>query len=56
MITQFITLQIPLQSSPLATQQAVEAELQKHGEPLRWALTQVQGAMVTIEAIVTLDS
>ena len=54
MITQFITLEIPLQPTPLATQQAIEAELQKHGDPLRWALTQVQGQLATIEAIVTL--
>lgn len=41
MTTHFITAEIDLQESPLALQREVEAELQKRGEPLRWAVTAV---------------
>lgn len=55
MTTHFITAEINLQESPLALQQAIEAELQKRGEPLRWAVTDVDAEQqkVTVEAIVT---
>lgn len=55
MTTHFITAEIDLQVSPLALQQAIEAELQKRGEPLRWAVTDVdeEQQQVTVEAIVT---
>jgi hypothetical protein len=55
MTTHFITAEINLQESPLALQQAIEAELQKRGEPLRWAITDVdvEQQKVTVEAIVT---
>ncbi|MGQ9870319.1 hypothetical protein [Leptodesmis sp.] len=54
MTTHFITAEIDLQESPLALQQAIEAELQKRGEPLRWAVTDVdtEQQQVTVEAIV----
>ncbi len=55
MTTHFITAEINLQESPLAVQQEIEAELQKRGEPLRWAVTDVdeEKQKVTVEAIVT---
>jgi hypothetical protein len=55
MTTHFITAEIDLEESPLQLQQAIEAELQKQGEPLRWAITQVdwEKATVQVEAIVT---
>lgn len=55
MTTHFITAEINLQESPLALQQEIEAELQKRGEPLRWAVTDVdmEQQKVTVEAIVT---
>jgi hypothetical protein len=55
MTTHFITAEIDLQASPLALQQTIEAELQKHGEPLRWAVTDIdeEQQQVTVEAIVT---
>lgn len=58
MITYFLTADIPLEKSPLQLQQAIEEELQKWGEPLRWAITSVDGEAQTaqVEAIVTLDS
>ena len=55
MTTHFITAKIALQESPAAMRQAIEAELQKHGEPLRWAVTAVNVTEQTaiVEAIVT---
>lgn len=55
MTTHFITAEIDLQESPLALQQEIETELQKRGEPLRWAVTDVdeEKQKVTVEAIVT---
>lgn len=55
MTTHFITAEIDLLESPLELQQAIEAELQKHGEPLRWAITKVdrETETVQVEAIVT---
>ncbi len=55
MTTHFITAEIDLQESPLALQQEIEAELEKRGEPLRWAVTDVdeEKQKVTVEAIVT---
>lgn len=54
MTTHFITAEMDLQESPLALQQEIEAELQKRGEPLRWAVTDVdvENQKVTVEAIV----
>lgn len=55
MTTHFITAEIDLLENPLELQQAIEAELQKHGEPLRWAITKVdrETETVQVEAIVT---
>ncbi|MCP2731781.1 hypothetical protein [Limnofasciculus baicalensis] len=58
MTTHFITAEIDLQETPNQLHQAIESELQKRGEPLRWAITNVdtdaQKAMV--EAIVIKES
>ena len=58
MTTHFITAEIDLQETPNQLHQAIETELQKRGEPLRWAITNVdtddQKAMV--EAIVIKES
>lgn len=58
MITRFITAEIPLQFSPAEMQRAIAAELQKQGEPLRWAITAIdpERCTVRIEAVVTLNS
>ncbi|MBE9129333.1 MULTISPECIES: hypothetical protein [unclassified Coleofasciculus] len=55
MTTHFITAEIDLQETPNQLHQAIEAELQKRGEPLRWAITRVdtQQQKAHIEAIVT---
>lgn len=55
MTTHFITAEIDLQESPTQLNQAIEAELNKRGEPLRWAITQIDSQQQTaqVEAVVT---
>jgi hypothetical protein len=55
MTTHFIAAEIDLHESPVQLQQAIEAELEKRGEPLRWAITSVDAEAQTarVEAIVT---
>lgn len=57
MTTHFITAEIDLQSSPLELQQKITEELQKQGEPLRWAVTRVdqERQNAHIEAIITTE-
>lgn len=58
MTTHFITAEIDLQESPVKLQQEIEAELEKRGEPLRWAVTNVdkEQQKVQVEAVVTVDN
>ena len=55
MMTHFIKAEIDLQESPIKLQFAIEAELGKRGEPLRWAIASVDTEKQTaqVEAIVT---
>jgi hypothetical protein len=55
MTTHFITAEIDLQENPQQLQEAIKKELAKRGEPLRWAITEVdtQNQQVKVEAIVT---
>ena len=55
MTTHFITAEIPLPENSEQLQKEIEAELQKRGEPLRWAITEVDRDLqkVTVEGIVT---
>lgn len=56
-MTIFITLEIDLLETPQQLQQLIERELQKQGEPLRWAITRVDTQLqkVQVEAIVTIS-
>ena len=58
MTTHFITAEIDLQETPVQLQQEIEAELQKRGEPLRWAVTRVDTDRhkAQVEAIITVES
>jgi len=58
MTTHFISAEIDIQETPTELQQAIEAELQKQGEPLRWAITAVDDEQqkATVEAVVTTAS
>jgi hypothetical protein len=55
MTTHFITAEINIQESPTQLNQAIEAELKKRGEPLRWAITSIDSEQqkAHIEAVVT---
>lgn len=55
MTTHFITAEIDIKESPIKLKEKIESELQKTGEPLRWAITKVNTATQTalVEAIVT---
>lgn len=58
MTTHFITAEIDLTQNPEDLPQAVNAELQKRGEPLRWAITEVDETTQTarVEAVVIPES
>ena len=58
MSTHFITVEIDLQATPAHLHSKIEAELKKQGEPLRWAVTNVniERQLAVVEAIVTLES
>lgn len=58
MTTHFITAEIDLQENPVQLQQEIEAQLEQKGEPLRWAITEVdqEQEKVTVEAIVTKEN
>lgn len=51
MTTHFITAEIDLQENPLQLQQDITKELEKRGEVLRWAVTEVKDNKATVEAI-----
>ena len=55
MTTHFISTEIDLQDNLQKLQLAIETELQKQGEPLRWAITSVDTKQqkVKVEAVVT---
>jgi hypothetical protein len=55
MTTHFITAEIDLQATPTELQKAIEAELKKQGEPLRWAVTEVnkETQKAKVEAVIT---
>ncbi|CDN10410.1 MAG: hypothetical protein HRU34_11710 [Richelia sp.] len=55
MTTHFITAEVELQANPTELEQAIAKELEKQGEPLRWAITAVdsQKEKATVEAVVT---
>ncbi|MFM7363798.1 MAG: hypothetical protein ACKO11_04720 [Cuspidothrix sp.] len=54
MTTHFITAEIELQETPTELEKAITEELQKQGEPLRWAITAVdeEEQTATVEAVV----
>ena len=55
MTTHFITAEIDLQETPLKLSREIESQLEREGEPLRWAVTKVdkEQQTATVEAIVT---
>ena len=55
MIIQFIELEIGLLPAVADLETAIATRLQQHGEPLRWAITQIDPVrqIAHIEAVVT---
>ena len=55
MTTHFITAEINIKETPAQLHKEIEAELEKRGEPLRWAITSIDKEKETaqVEAIVT---
>jgi hypothetical protein len=53
----FINTEIDLQDDVKLLQEAIILKLNKHGEPLRWAITDIdkKNQKVTIEAVVIKD-
>ena len=58
MTTHFITAEVELQKTPQQLQQEIETRLKQEGEPLRWAVTEVdkEKQTATVEAIVTKEN
>jgi hypothetical protein len=56
MTTHFITAEINLQEVATPLPEAIEAQLQLEGEPLRWAITAVEQGVAQVEAVVTRPS
>lgn len=56
MTTHFITAEIDLQESSLTLSQDIETRLHQEGDPVRWAITEVEGQTAHVEAVVTVDS
>lgn len=52
MTTHFIAAEIELDASTTELQANIEAKLREQGEPLRWAVTDVQSETATVEAVV----
>ncbi len=54
MTTHFISAEINLKETPAQLHAAIEAQLAKQGEPLRWAITSVNipEQTATVEAVV----
>jgi hypothetical protein len=55
MTTHFITAEVDLQETPAQLSQAIEAELQRRGQPLRWAVTAIANDKAQVEAVVTTE-
>ncbi|MDX1977844.1 MAG: hypothetical protein SFT94_09225 [Pseudanabaenaceae cyanobacterium bins.68] len=56
MVIKFIALELANLDpnlNPMGIHRACLAQIQFHGTPLRWAITQVDGGTAKIEAIVT---
>jgi ribosomal protein S6 len=55
MTTHFITAEVDLQKTPIKLKEEIEKQLQKEGEILRWAVTNVDSDQqkAQVEAIVT---
>ncbi|MFN5854950.1 MAG: hypothetical protein ACK456_03475 [Pseudanabaenaceae cyanobacterium] len=58
MTTHFITAEVAINENQDQLVNAIQTELERHGQPLRWAITQVDQDTQTahVEAVVTKPS
>jgi len=58
MLTQFVRFEVALQTDPAQLERAIAQTLQTYGDPLRWAITQVDETrhVAAIEAVVTIST
>jgi len=51
--TQFIRITLVLGCTGIELRDQIETQLRAYGDPLRWAITSVDGTMAQVEAVVT---
>ena len=51
--TQFIRITLRLGRTGVELRDQIETQLSTYGDPLRWAITSVDGTMAQVEAVVT---
>jgi hypothetical protein len=56
MTTHFITAEVNLNETNLDLQDAIATQLKTQGEPLRWAITEVDDGIAQVEAVVLQDA
>jgi hypothetical protein len=56
MTTHFITAEVNLNETNMDLQDAITTQLQPQGEPLRWAITEVDDGIAQVEAVVLKDA
>jgi hypothetical protein len=56
MTTHFITAEVNLNETNMDLQDAISIQLKTQGEPLRWAITEVDDGIAQVEAVVLQDA
>jgi hypothetical protein len=56
MTTHFITAEVNLNETNMDLQDAIATQLKIQGEPLRWAITEVDEGIAQVEAVVLKDT
>ena len=54
--TQFIRITLVLGCTGIELRDQIETQLRAYGDPLRWAITSVDGTVAQVEAVVTTPS
>ncbi|MGG6297325.1 hypothetical protein ACQ4M4_23270 [Leptolyngbya sp. AN02str] len=58
MMTQFVSLEVQLPATSAQLESAIVQAVQRHGEPLRWAVTAVDAKrrIALVEAVITIST
>ncbi|MEA5465954.1 hypothetical protein [Leptothoe sp. PORK10 BA2] len=54
--TKFVRMTVELGATGVELRHQIETQLHDYGEPLRWAITSVDGSVAHVEAVVTLGA